>query len=705
MHIKKLLTFLAAVAFFWLPGHAESIIYIGDDNLIYHLETGTMEAWINGVRSGVKLTGEVRIPEKVTLDGEDYTVVSVGMFDVWNMANPDKPINHEETCFYRQDKITSVYIPKTVQYIGEKTFAGCKALKSFEVSPSSPYYRSDGGKLFVRSDYGSKKLLRYPPADDATSWTVPDNCDEIYAGAFMDNTTVESIIFNGSFIWIEPGAFYGATALKTFKAYKSPIDNSMYAKDGILYEYPDIIAAVPPVYTDGVIIVPEGVTEIRRGTFYGNSAKYVRLPSTLECIGDCAFTASAIKDAIVPANVTEIEEYAFSACKSLKKADILANITEGTGLFAHCAALTECTLPPTLTYMGRDFFRNCSSLHNLCLPKTVKEMDTFGYQFSGTAITKVNWPEHLDYIPYACFRDCASLTSVTLPSTLREIDELAFRSTAIETINTGGAYEIADGAFSDCPNLRKVVIPANNNTVKLGFFVFDLVENGSVFINAKNVIANSTNESLDDAFYSYNRDDIQLYTTIQTYRPDFISYWGTLYYVPGAEEITEYVRPGTKSELMYTISADSKASSVTVTVTPRFWWIKTKAVRVDNVEATASSDGLKWTANVKTGGKYTVDVDFTARDVKMNASHKFPMPEAGAEQIEIDNSEPDIEIRQGELRITGIDGETHWQIYSASGILTAQGDDLTIPTANLIPGIYMIAINNAHHSVVKKVRI
>lgn len=701
MHIKKILTFLASAIISWLPAGADIIRHIGEDNLIYRIDTKTETAEIVGVKTGVKLTGEVRIPEKVTYEGVDYTVDGVGRFDTFWTSDPDYD---DETCFYQQDEITSVYIPKTVEYIGYRTFAGCKSLKSFSVSPSSPYFRSDGGNLFIRCENGDKKLLRYPPATEATSWTMPESCGEICEGAFDDNTTLESITFTGRFVWVEPGAFYGATALKTFKAYSSAGDESMYVKDGILYYYSDILVAVPPAMTNGVIIVPEGVTTILRGAFYGNKAQYVRFPSSLQSIGDWAFTGSAIVDLIVPANVTEIGDCAFSSCKSLKKADIRANITQGYGLFEYCSALTECTLPPTLSYMGQYFFRNCSSLSTLCLPSTVTDMDMFGSQFSGTAITKVEWPEHLDEIPQACFANCASLTSVTLPSTLRKINNSAFRSTPIETINTGGAYEIGDHAFADCPNLRKVVIPANNNTIKIDWMAFDFGDNGSLFINAKDFAYDKDN-TLDQAFNTGSCMDLQFYTTIQTRSRGFISYWRTLYYVPGAEEIAERGKPNSKSELMYTLSADKKASSVTVTVSPRFWWVKPKAVRVDNVEATVSSDGLKWTAKVKTGDEYTVEVDFTARDVKMNAIHQFPMPEAGVDDIEIDSDSPDIEISRGEIRITGTGDSPRWQIYNASGIVTARGEGTTISTGNMTPGIYMIAIDDTHHSIVKKIRI
>ena len=41
MHIKKILTFLASAIITWLPVGAEDIRFIGDDNLIYRIDTET----------------------------------------------------------------------------------------------------------------------------------------------------------------------------------------------------------------------------------------------------------------------------------------------------------------------------------------------------------------------------------------------------------------------------------------------------------------------------------------------------------------------------------------------------------------------------------------------------------------------------------------------------------------------------------------
>lgn len=66
------------------------------------------------------------------------------------------------------------------------------------------------------------------------------------------------------------------------------------------------------------IIIPEGITEISANTFTGcTSLTYVQLPESLEKIGMYAFDGSGIECAVIPMNVTTIDEFAFAECPYL----------------------------------------------------------------------------------------------------------------------------------------------------------------------------------------------------------------------------------------------------------------------------------------------------------------------------------------------------------------------------------------------------
>lgn len=64
-------------------------------------------------------SGDIVVPEKVTVDGVDYPVVAFG-----------------DNCFYTCSSLTSITIPSSVTSLGENCFHGCSSLTSITI-PSS----------------------------------------------------------------------------------------------------------------------------------------------------------------------------------------------------------------------------------------------------------------------------------------------------------------------------------------------------------------------------------------------------------------------------------------------------------------------------------------------------------------------------------------------------------------------------------------
>lgn len=116
--------------------------------------------------------------------------------------------------------------------------------------------------------------------------------------------------------------------------------------------------------------------------------------------------------------VTQIPDYAFLGCTSLKKVILPAGLKKiGFQAFSECSALEEINFPSTLEDIGSNSFAYCSSLDNLVFPKGLK------------------------HIGHNAFSFCSSLREAILPDSLQEIESYA---------------------FSDCDSLRKVRLPAND---------------------------------------------------------------------------------------------------------------------------------------------------------------------------------------------------------------------------------------------------
>ena len=91
-----------------------------------------------------------------------------------------------------------------------------------------------------------------------------------------------------------------------------------------------------------------------------------------------------------------------SACTSLKKATVLANVNElCSGAFMNCTALEEVILSDAITVIGSEAFRNC------------------------TALTTVNITDSVTTIERGAFFNCLSLTELRLGKSIKLISGYA----------------------------------------------------------------------------------------------------------------------------------------------------------------------------------------------------------------------------------------------------------------------------------------
>ena len=103
---------------------------------------------------------------------------------------------------------------------------------------------------------------------------------------------------------------------------------------------------------------------------YASKIKTVKLPATLQYVGECAFAdCTALKEIVLPDSVTRIGACAFEGCTALQKISFskkLQNIQPGA--FRYCSALKEVILPAATTHVGYGAFTGCSALRVLaCL--------------------------------------------------------------------------------------------------------------------------------------------------------------------------------------------------------------------------------------------------------------------------------------------------------------------------------------------------
>ena len=143
----------------------------------------------------------------------------------------------------------------------------------------------------------------------------------------------------------------------------------------------------------------------------------------------------------------------------------------GNDAFRSCSSLTSVEIPNSVTSIGDDAFRSCSSLTSIEIPDSVTSIGDYAFYLC-SSLTSVTIGNGVTNIRYGAFRECSSLTSVTIPNNVTSIGSLAFEGcsslTSVEIPNS--VTSIGDRAFYNCSSLTSVTI--GNSVSSIGNSAF-----------------------------------------------------------------------------------------------------------------------------------------------------------------------------------------------------------------------------------------
>lgn len=180
-------TILLIAIFISLVSMAEKRFQIG--NFCYQIISETDKTV--AVFSCATTATDITIPEKVSDNGSEYSVTTIGI--------PDFITAIEESGFDKCENLQSVSIPPSVTKIEEGAFWGCKTLKSVHIPRS---VTTIGKEAFWQ-------------CERLHSVNIPNSVTLIEEGAFTRCFNLQSIAIPNSVTAIQPYTFSLCTALQT----------------------------------------------------------------------------------------------------------------------------------------------------------------------------------------------------------------------------------------------------------------------------------------------------------------------------------------------------------------------------------------------------------------------------------------------------------------------------------------------------------
>ena len=341
----------------------------------------------------IKYTGDIIIPESITVNSTKYSVTSIGKdafflcCGLTSVTIPNSAQRISNFAFYKCCELTSVTIPNSVTNIGDYAFEGCFRLKSV---------------------------------------TIPNSVTSIGVSAFSNCSGLTSVTIPNSVTSIGDNAFICCGGLS------QPIIVN------------DMFVFLPKGYT-GHYTIPENISKIIGGAFYCSSLTSVTIPNSVTSIGNGAFFGcSCLTSVTIPESVTSIGDGAFYGCRGLTYVTIPNSVTNiGDNAFYECDGITQqiiandmfvflpkgytghYTIPNNISKIIGGAFANCLSLTSVTIPNSVISIGDMAFH-SCYGLTSVTIPNNVTSIGNYVFEDCSSLSSVIIPNSVTSIGECAF---------------------------------------------------------------------------------------------------------------------------------------------------------------------------------------------------------------------------------------------------------------------------------------